>query len=89
MPTKCFQLILCDEQGSYESMSPQNSSPIFLNDSCGRFALADYLVEEYDTGGLYIKEGYENAVRYIIIQGNPVDACAFITGAIIVEWEII
>lgn len=89
MTHKCFQLILCDEQASYESMTPQNSSPIFLDDSYGRFALADYIIEERDTEGLLIKDGYDNAVRYIVIHGNPIDATAFITGAIIVEWEII
>lgn len=89
MPNKCFQLILCDKERSAQSMCPANSSPLFLDDTHGRFALAEYIINERDTCGLEIKDGYENAIRYIIIQGDPVKVNAFIDYAIVVEWEIV
>lgn len=89
MPTKCFQLYLCDEAGSYESMCPTNASPIYTDTPEGRWSLWRYMADEFDTGGLELDWDDIDIVRAHVLEGDPLLANLRIRCAFIIEWEIV
>ena len=89
MPTKCFQLYLCDERCSPQSMCPDNASPLFPDNRRGRKALLRFILQQWQDGAFEIAEGESNTLEQHILNGNPVDANALLICAVILEWEII
>ena len=89
MKDKCYQLILCDEHRSPQSMSPDNASPLFPDNHHGRVRLWRYIWREWFDGAFILDENNLDIIRHVIMKGNPLDVNDLLIGAVVVDWEIV